>query len=149
MSVYVFTWLLVILTLSLLLSHLRHRRKVSAQIAEGAADAQGILDSSAEGIITTDNKGKIVRFNLAAEEIFAYKAHNVIGKSFLLLLTEETQKTHENIMSGANTRSHGHAYHSYELMARKSDGTKFPMALTVSPTQEHGKPCSLAMFRDR
>ncbi len=145
---HVFIWLLVVLSLSLLLSHLLHRRKVSAQIAKGAADAQGILDSSAEGIVTTDNEGKIIRFNLAAENIFAYKAHNVIGKSFLFLLSEETQKTHTNIMSRANSDSNGHGYHSYELMARKSDGTNFPLGLTVSPNQEQGKHGYLAMFRD-
>ncbi len=136
----------MVLSLSLLLSHLLHRRKVSAQIAKGAADAQGILDSSAEGIVTTDKEGKIIRFNLAAENIFAYKAVNVIGKSFRFLLTEETQKSHANIMS--ETHSNDHAYHSYELMARKSDGTKFPLALTVSPNPEHGEHGFLAMFRD-
>lgn len=148
MTIYTFFWLLVTLTLSLLLVHLRYSRKVAAEIEEGVADAKGILDSSTEGIITTDETGTITRFNLAAENIFGFKAHNVIGKSFLQLLPEESQKEHQHIMCGINPETQSHGYHAYELMARRSDGTKFPLAITVSPVNEHGKQGSLGMLRD-
>ena len=53
MSVSAFIWMLAVLTLSLLLIHLRHSHKVNAEIEVGVADAKGILDSSTEGIIAT------------------------------------------------------------------------------------------------
>ena len=148
MTVSVFIWLLVVLTLSLTLLQLRHRQKVEARIKAGTSDARGILDSSTEGIISTNSACIIIRFNLAAEDIFAYKAHNVIGKNVQLLLAKDTRKTHENIMSGAGSKPRDRATHTYELMARRSDGTEFPLALTVTPTMEKGKPSYLGMLRD-
>ena len=146
MTTYIFLWLLVGLTLSLVLSHLRHHRKMSAQIEEGVADAQGILDSTAEGIITTNSSGEITKFNLAAERIFGYKAGNVMGKNFQLLLSDETRKANEHIMSGPSLHAVGHS--SHEFMARRSNGVRFPLTLTVTHIQKHGKTVFMGLCRD-
>jgi PAS domain S-box-containing protein len=142
---YVFIWLLVVLTLSLLVLQLRHRRRVAAEIKEGVADARSILDSTDEGIIVTNDSGKIITCNQMAETIFGYKAKNIIGKNFLLLLPEEFHQAHQHTMSGtaANITSQTH-----ELLARKADGTRFPLSLTIKPARQKGKRVFLGMFRD-
>lgn len=145
MTTHVFVWLLVVLFLSLLMLQLRHRRKITAQIEVGTANAQHILDSSVDGIITTNSSGKITKFNLAAELIFGYKAENVIGKNVLILLPENSHQTHRNIMSGSSPSA---ASNSYELVARRADDTLFPMSITVKPIHELGRRVYLGMFRD-
>jgi PAS domain S-box-containing protein len=145
LPVDIFVWLLPVLTLSLVLLQSLHRRKVAAQIAEGVAEARNILDSTGEGIVTTNSLGEILKFNLAAERIFAYKAENVVGKNFLLLLPEETHAANGHLMSGSGSNIDGQAF---ELMARRSDGTKFPLSLTIKSIREHGQTVWLGMFRD-
>lgn len=145
MTTQVYVLLLMALSLSLLLSHLRHRCKITAQIEEGAAAARSILDSSVDGIVTTSSSGKITQFNLAAERIFGYKAENVIGKYFLFLLPGNSHKTHKDIMSDSRPSA---ASSSHELVARRADDTLFPMAITVKPINENGSQMYVGMFRD-
>ena len=145
MPVYYFVWLSVILVLSCALTLLSHRRKVAIQVEKGIAAATDILDSSTEGLITTNSSGEIIKFNRAAESIFGYKADYVTGKNFLLLLSEEAHETHRHIMSGSNSKT---VSQSLEIMACRSDGTRFPSALTIKPIQGEGLGVFLGMFRD-
>ena len=145
LSTHVFIWLLVALTLSLLFTHMRHRRRVAAEIKEGAADAREILNSSTDGIILTNEAGKVIKCNQMAEAIFGYKSKNIVGKDFLLLLPGEMHQANQHIMSGsaANATSQSH-----ELLARRADGSRFPLSLTVKSARQNGKPVFLGMFRD-
>jgi PAS domain S-box-containing protein len=142
---HVFVWLLVVLTLSLLVMQLRHRRIVAAEIKEGVADARDILDSSDEGIVVTASSGKIIRFNRMAETIFGYQAAYVMGRDFLVLLPDALHAAHQHTMSGSAPTA---ASQSHECMARRADGTLFPIHLTVKPTRQLGRLVYLGMFRD-
>jgi len=145
LATHVFIWLLVVLTLSLLLIHLRHRRLVAAEIEEGVANARDILDSSDEGIIITNESGKIIRFNKMAIQIFGYAAENTVGKNFLMLLPEDSHDAHRQTMSGSLP---GAVNQSLELVARRADGTRFPLTLTVKPVRLNGQQVFLGMCRD-
>jgi PAS domain S-box-containing protein len=145
LTFHALAWVLVVLLLSLLLFQKRQHPKTVDQVEEESAEARSIQDTSAEGIVTTTNSGKITKFNLAAERIFGYKAENLIGKNFLLLLPKDARKTHKNIMSGSRSNA---ASSSHELSAQKADGTLFPLAITIKPIREHGRRIFLGMFRD-
>lgn len=140
--------LLACLVLTLLLSQLRHRRRVRARIEAGAAQARGILNASTEGIVITDVSGEVKRFNKAAEKIFGYRANNIIGQSFLFLLPPQLHKTHANALSGPPSDPTRVTDRPVELNARKSDGSSFPVSLTVRTIEEDGETCYLGMFRD-
>lgn len=135
----------MVVILSLVLLQLRHQGKVAGQIEAGIACARDILNSTAEGVVTTNRAGKITRFNLAAESIFGYKADNIVGQDIVLLLPEESHEVYRHIMSGADSATTGD---SFELMACKCDGKRFPVALTVKRFRENDKDIFLGMFRD-
>ncbi|MCW8924965.1 MAG: PAS domain-containing protein [Xanthomonadales bacterium] len=145
MPLQVFFWLLVVLVLSLALSQIRHRRKIARQIEAGIACARDIVNATPEGVVTSDRAGKISRFNQAAESIFGYEADNIVGKDVMLLLAEESHEVYRQIISKAGSDRSGS---SFELMACKCDGTRFPVALTVHHIRENGKDAVLGMFRD-
>ena len=145
LTTYVFVWLLVSLTLSLLLLHLRHRRCITAEIKEGMSDARNILDSSDEGIVITNRSGVVIRFNQMAVQIFGYDAKNVIGKDFLMLLPDELHQAHQSMMSGPAPEVKNR---SLELVARRADGTRFQLSLTVKPARLNDKSVILGMCRD-
>jgi len=124
---------------------LHHRNLVSAEVAEGVADARDILNSSDEGIIVTNGSGKITRFNQMAEHIFGYNAEYIIGRDFLMLIPDDLHKAHRRTMSGSVSKI---TNQTHELVARRSDGTSFALSLTVKPTREKGKPAIFGMARD-
>ncbi len=140
-----FFWLLVIVTLSVVLSHLYHRRKITNQVESGAAIAREILNLTSEGIITTNESGEITKFNRTAERIFGYTSNSIIGKHFLSLLPQETHQKYHDLMSGASSNT---TSHNYELIACRADGTPFPSILTVTVMQENGKSFFVGMCRD-
>ena len=145
LTAYVFIWLLVALTLALLVLHLRHRRRITAEIKEGVANARDILNSSDEGIIITNGSGIVIRFNQKAAQIFGYDSKNIIGKNFLILLHDELHQAHRHAMSGSAPRV---TSRTLEFVARRADGTKFPLSLTVKPARLNGKSVSLGVCRD-
>lgn len=69
-----------------------HARDVSAQvksveaILERENRLRGIMDTVADGIITVNKMGDVLTFNPAAEEIFGYRAPEIVGKNVAALL---------------------------------------------------------------
>jgi PAS domain S-box-containing protein len=142
---YVFICLPVALTLSLLLLHLRHSRLIAAEIKVGMANARDILDSSDECIVITNESGKVIRFNQMAVQIFGFEAKNIIGKDFLMLLPDELHQVHQRTMSGSAPDA---TSRNLEIVARRADGTRFPLSLTVKSVRLNDKPVFLGMCRD-
>ncbi|MFC1674122.1 glutamine-hydrolyzing GMP synthase [Pseudomonadota bacterium] len=60
----------------------------TAMLAESEAHYRTIIETAADGIITTDTHGKIESFNPASERIFGYAAEEVIGLSINALMPE-------------------------------------------------------------
>ncbi len=56
-------------------------------LASSEARMRAILDTAADGIITLDEWGTVVSINVAAEEMFAYRAWEVVGKHLSDLMT--------------------------------------------------------------
>ena len=57
---------------------------------------QAIIETSIEGIITTDDAGIIQSFNPAAEKIFSYNEDEVIGKNISMLMPSPYQEQHDS-----------------------------------------------------
>ncbi len=109
-------------------------RLAEGSLAESEQHVHAILANAAEGIITIDESGIIKSFNPAAARLFGYEAREVMGKNVSLL------------MEGADAQAHGGHLRAYmetgqakimglgtrEVMARRKDGTSFPIELNVS-----------------
>jgi len=55
-------------------------RKAEAELRQTKDFFERLINSSADGIIAADLKGNIIIFNKGAEELFGYRAEEVIGK---------------------------------------------------------------------
>ncbi len=154
MTAELLNWILAITTavLSLLLyawtkrvNHLEREK-----LNEDSDDyIRGILNSSTDGIITTDQSGQIRSFNMAAQFMFGYQEQNVLCKSFLFLLPKLIRKEHEKIMSGGSPESDTLMGVNYEIMGRKADSSEFPIKLTVRPINDYGNKGYIGVFRDK
>lgn len=87
---------------------------------------QRLVDSAPMCIITTDIKGRIKSFNKHAEEVYGYKAEEVIGKHIRILQPEGSmeklsREIFEAIVSGKSWEG--------ELLNKRKNGEVFPIYL--------------------
>ena len=92
-----------------------------------------ILNNTAEGIITFDERGNIEGFNQSAEKLFGWAEAEVLGTSIALLISPETRENRNNyiehFMRAEVQRLIGH---EGEVMGRHKDSANFPMAIKIT-----------------
>ena len=57
--------------------------------------AQAIIESIADGVISINEKGNIESFNPAAEKLFGYRTNDVLGKNVNILMPEPYRSEHD------------------------------------------------------
>jgi len=124
----------------LLIQQRTFERRVAAQaradeaLRLSEAKFSGILAIAADAIITVDQNQSIVHFNHGAEEIFGYRAVDVIGRELALLLPPRYRSVHDKHI-GAFARSVENARRMgerREIFGIRSDGTEFPAEASIS-----------------
>lgn len=93
-----------------------------------------VVNSVVDGIITTDEEGRIESFNPAAERIFSYFADEVVGQEVKQLIAEPFQPE-ESETAGSSSSRGGRGKMigvGREAEGRRKDGTKFPIDLAVT-----------------
>jgi len=108
----------------------------TAQLQEREARLQAILDKAADAILTIDAEGYLISGNAAAGRLFGYEAPKLAGLPMIDLLPVAHGETpFEQLRKIANGEHHEH-----EATGWRSDGSPFPLAVSVSEVelpQEH------------
>lgn len=125
------------------------RRQTQAALRDSAERLRAILETAVEGIITIEERGIIESFNSAAEEIFGYKANEVIGKNVNMLMPAPYRQEHDGYLS--NYTSTGRAKIigiGREVVGKRKDDSTFPMDLAVSEVKLENKRLFTGFVRD-
>lgn len=91
---------------------------------------KAIIQSTDDAIIGKTNRGIITNWNPAAERMYGYKAHEVVGKPITTIFPPEREKEFSQIMSTINK---GGKIDNYETVRMKKDGTRINVSVTISP----------------
>jgi PAS domain S-box-containing protein len=99
-----------------------------------------LLESTPDAIILVNNTGRIVTVNSQAEEMFRRSKAELVGQPVEILLPERFRHNHVAHRSGyidqPRTRRMGE---ELELYGLRSDGSEFPVEISLSPLKtEHG-----------
>ncbi|WP_373079530.1 PAS domain S-box protein [Zhongshania sp.] len=112
------------------------RKATESALAATAGQIQTIVHTVLDGIITIDQDGIIESINPAAEKIFQYHAHELIGCNVKILMPEPYASEHDSYLE--NYARTGHAKIigiGRDVTGRRKDGTNFPMSLAVNKMQ--------------
>jgi PAS domain S-box-containing protein len=109
---------------------------------ESVVTARAYLNSSPEGIVVIDRKGRIVEANQKIEHLFGYKREELVGRPIELLLPERFHGHHVGLRTRFFSAPHnGPAGAGADLAGRRKDGSEFPVKLSLSflPIKDGGR----------
>jgi PAS domain S-box-containing protein len=110
---------------------------------------RALLEAAPDAMVIVDDCGQIELVNAQAEQLFGYDRSELIGQSVELLVPERSRGAHvghrRNYLRAPGTRPMGAGA---ELYARRSDGTEFPVEISLSPLQTETGILTISAIRD-
>jgi PAS domain S-box-containing protein len=108
-----------------------------------------LVDAAPDGILVTDQRGTILLVNAEAERMFGYARDALVGKPIHLLVPERLRARHpdhvQSFHAAPRLRPMGSGL---DLSGHRSDGTEFPVEISLSPIQHAGERLVVAGIRD-
>lgn len=123
--------------------------KLMVARTDAAQHTQAILDNMVDALITIDELGIILSFNLAATRIFGYAVDEVLGKNVKMLMPSPHRDNHDSYMRNyQTTRTARIIGIGREVEGQRKDGSLFPMDLAISEVRYQGRPMYVGLARD-
>lgn len=124
-------------------------QRASALKASEARKA-AILDSALDCIVTIDHQGRITEFNPAAERTFSCRRNEAIGQNLAdVFIPPSLREAHRRglarYLATGEERVLGRRV---EMTAVRSDGSEFPVELTITRIPQDGPPSFTVYLRD-
>jgi PAS domain S-box-containing protein len=126
------------------------RRRAEDAVRGGEALTGAILFSALDAVITMDARGRIMEFNPAAEQIFGYAKDETIGKDMAdLVMPPSLRAPHRHGLARYLETGQSHYLDArVELTAMRSDGSEFPVELTITRIDLPGPPTFTGFIHD-
>lgn len=110
---------------------------------------RAILQSMADGLVTIDAEGQIHDVNHAVTRLFGYEPGELIGTNVKVLMPEPDHSRHDgylrHYLDTGESRILGKGR---EVVARRKDGSVFPVLLTLGESLEDGKRMFVGIVHD-
>ncbi|MBD3788099.1 MAG: PAS domain S-box protein, partial [Sphingomonadales bacterium] len=115
------------------------------------ARLEAVIGTALDAVIVIDQDGRVTEFNPASERIFGYQRDEAIGRRLADLIVPRAQAAaHERgfrrYLETGEARIVGRGLISLE--ARRRDGSKFPVELSVSTTRIGKRQVFVSYLRD-
>ena len=125
------------------------QEKIAKTLRESEARGRAILDTAADAIITIDHTGCIESCNRAAGQIFGYGTNELVSMNVRDLMPSGHAERHDGYISGYMRSGRGRIIGvGRELIAKRRDGSEFPIELTVNEIKLEGRRLFVGMLRD-
>ena len=110
---------------------------------------RNLLESAPDAMVIIDERGKIAIVNGQAETMFGYSRGQMLGKAVETLLPERLRKRHvghrTSFVKSPSLRPMGVGL---DLAARRSDGSEFPVEISLSPVDSANGRFVSSVIRD-
>ena len=126
------------------------RKAAEEAIRAGEARFQAILDTASDAIVSIDENQRIILFNQQAEEMFGYRADEVLGRPLGVLIPERFRERHIHLVDSFASRpaTQRSRRDRPELWGLRRNGDEFPVEITISKLEAQGRGILTAIIRD-
>lgn len=108
-----------------------------------------VFQSSVEAIIMVDQHGKILLANPVSETMFGYERNELMDKTVEELLPEQVRSRHIKYRQAFNENPEPRPMGTgRDLVAKRKDGSEFPVAVSLSYTRIDGHLVVMAFISD-
>lgn len=104
-----------------------------------------------DAVICSDDQGRIIVFNVAAERSFGYRANELLGQTVDQLVPERFRSAHAHDVrrfGAARSSTHRIMGRRREVIGRRQDGQEFPVEATLSRQRVAGRTILTAVCRE-
>jgi PAS domain S-box-containing protein len=111
--------------------------------------ARTVLNAVVDGVVTIDEFGIVREFNHAAAAMFGHAAADVVGRNVSMLVPSPHRERHDAYLARYRDTGVPHVLGKVvEVEAMRRDGTRFPVALSVSEVRGAAGREFVAIVRD-
>jgi diguanylate cyclase (GGDEF)-like protein/PAS domain S-box-containing protein len=124
-------------------------RHLGDELRRSEARYRTVLDAAFDAIVTITPDGIVRWFNRGAERIFGHRVEEVVGQPVTLLMPERYRDLcvaglHRYLRTGEARVVGG----TTELVGLRSDGSEFPIEMSLGETLEEGERLFTSVIRD-
>ncbi len=126
------------------------RRRAENLLLEEGERRRAMLDSALDCIVSMDHLGRVVEFNPAAERTFSYSRDEVLGEDMAeLIIPPAYRERHRTAFARYVETGVGSILdRRIEITGMRSDGSEFPVELTITRIDLPGPPVFTGFLRD-
>jgi PAS domain S-box-containing protein len=126
------------------LAHRNHQRQAEANL-----HLKATFNTVMDALIVISEKGEIVTVNPATSKIFGYEAIEMIGKNIRMLMPNPYRDEHDDYLRKYRETGESKIIgSSREVLAKKKDGSEFPINLSISETKINGVKMFVGSIQD-
>ena len=125
------------------------RKKTEMELRRSEIRLRAVVQNALDAIITVDVQGRIETFNPSAETIFGFSRDEVFGQNARILMPEPYASRFDEFVTRALVLDSPKPFsQKAETVARRKDGSTFPVELSISETRLGAKKMLLGIIRD-
>ena len=125
------------------------QKVLAEEVTQGYERVQKLLQDAPDAILSVREDGTIARINKVAQEMFGFSDEELVGSPVERLIPSRFGWSHVRHRAGfVKQASSRHMGKRLDLLARKRDGSEFPVEVSLSPFEDHGGFHVIAAVRD-
>ncbi len=131
------------------LNILIQKNRAEKRLKENEARFQAIAESANDAIISVNHLGNVVFWNQAACQVFGYTSSEILDKSAIVLITEDSRDQYREQFDKANQADVlSIPKKTFQLKGLKKDGSVFPLEFTLSAWLSNNQNYYSCILRD-
>lgn len=125
------------------------RKAAERHLAQMEGKYRGLLEAAPDAMVVVNQAGKIVLLNVRAEKQFGYRRHELLGQNVTALIPEGfAERIVADALRPAEEALTQRIGTGIELLARRRNGSEFPIEMMLSPLEGSDGILVTAAIRD-